>query len=127
MRGTVRKISLPRRVIVDLMRASAGVPFVAVRRTLNVGRLAAARKALPNRPAWATIFAKDFAILASEQPVLRRVYLKWPWPHFYEFPQTVAMIVVAPDATPDGVLLFPVKAPDLTSLAEADAGVRKAK
>ena len=127
MRGTVRKISLSRRVIVDLMRASAGVPFVAVRRTLAIGRLAAARKALPNRPAWATIFAKAFAILASEQPVLRRVYLKWPWPHFYEFPQTVAMIVVAPDATPDGVLLFPVKAPDLTSLAEADAEVRKAK
>jgi hypothetical protein len=127
MRGTVRKISLSRRVIVDLMRASADVPFVAVRRTLSVGRLAAARKGLRNRPAWATIFAKAFAILASEQPILRRVYLKWPWPHFYEFPQTVAMIVVAPDASPDGVLLFPVKAPDLTSLAEADAGVRRAK
>ena len=59
--------------------------------------------------------------------MLRRVYLKWPWPHFYEFPQTLAMIVVAPDATPDGVLLFPLKAPDLTSLTEADAGIRSAK
>jgi len=127
MRGTVRKISLSRRVIVDLMRASADVPFVAVRRTLAVGRLAAARKDLRNRPAWAAIFAKAFAILASRQPALRRVYLKWPWPHFYEFPQTLAMIVVAPDATPDGVLLFPLKAPDLTSLTEADASIRSAK
>jgi hypothetical protein len=127
MRGTVRKISLSRRVIIDLMRASADVPFVAVRRTLSIGRLAAARKSLRNRPAWAAIFAKAFAILAAEQPVLRRVYLKWPWPHFYDFPQTLAMIVVAPDATPDGVLLFPVKAPDLTSLAEADAMIRSAK
>jgi hypothetical protein len=127
MRGTVRKISLSRRVIIDLMRASADVPFVAVRRTLSIGRLAAARKSLRNRPAWAAIFAKAFAILAAEQPVLRRVYLKWPWPHFYEFPRTLAMIVVAPDATPDGVLLFPVKAPDLSSLAEADAMIRSAK
>ncbi|HTB03037.1 MAG TPA: acyltransferase [Bradyrhizobium sp.] len=127
MRGTVRKISLSRRVIIDLMRASADVPFVAVRRTLSIGRLAAARKSLRNRPAWAAIFAKAFAILAAEQPILRRVYLKWPWPHFYDFPQTLAMIVVAPDATPDGVLLFPVKAPDLTSLAEADAMIRSAK
>jgi hypothetical protein len=127
MRGTVRKISLSRRVIIDLMRASTDMPFVAVRRTLSVGRLAAARKGLSSRPAWAAIFAKGFAILAREQPILRRVYLKWLWPHFYEFPQTVAMIVVAPDATPDGVLLFPVKAPDLTSLAEADAGIRAAK
>lgn len=127
MRGTVRKISLSRRVIVDLMRASADVPFVAVRRTIALGRLATARKSLHSRPAWAAIFAKGFAILASEQPILRRVYLKWPWPHFYEYPQTLAMIVVAPDATPDGVLLFPVKAPDLTSLGEADAGIRSAK
>jgi hypothetical protein len=127
MRGTVRRISLSRRVIVDLMRASADVPFVAVRRTLSIERLAGARKNLSNRPSWAVIFAKAFAILAREQPILRRTYLKWLWPHFYEFPQTVAMIVIAPDATPDGVLLYPIKAPDLTSLTEADAGVRKAK
>jgi hypothetical protein len=127
MRGTVRKISAPRRVIVDLMRASADVPFVAVRRTIDVGRLAAARKGLRNRPAWAVIFAKAFGILASEQPILRRIYLKWLWPHFYEFPQTVAMIAVLPDATPDGVLLFRVKAPEETSLVEADAAVRNAK
>ena len=127
MRGTVRKISLSRRFVTDLMRASADVPFVAVRRTLAIGRLAAARKSLRNRPAWAAIFAKAFAILASEKPVLRRLYPKWPWPHFYEFPQTLAMIVVAPDATPDGVLMFPVKAPDLTSLAETDAMIRRAK
>src|ERR1700676_3467893 len=127
MRGTVRKISLSRRVIVDLMRGSADVPFAAVRRTLSIAPLAAARSGLHNRPAWAAIFAKAFAILASEQPILRRVYLKWPWPHFYEFPQTVAMIVVAPDATPDGVLLFPIKAPDQVALAEADARIRSAK
>jgi hypothetical protein len=127
MRGSVRKISLSRRVVIDLMHASADVPFVAVRRTLSIPRLAAARKALDHRPAWAAIFAKGFAILAREQPILRQVYLKWPWPHFYEYPQTLAMIVVAPEATPDGVLLFPVKAPDLVSLIEADAGIRKAK
>jgi hypothetical protein len=127
MRGSVRKISLSRRVVIDLMRASADVPFVAVRRTLSIRRLAAARTGLGNRPAWPAIFAKGFALLAREQPILRRTYLKWPWPHFYELPQTVAMIVVAPDATPDGVLLYPVRAPDLVSLTDADAGIRKAK
>jgi hypothetical protein len=127
MRGTVRKISLPRRVVIDLMRASADVPFVAVRRTLNIERAAAARQALQKRPAWATIFAKGFAILARDRPVFRTSYLKWPWPRFYELPQTVAMIVVAPDAAPDGVLLFPIKAPDLVPLTEADERVRRAK
>lgn len=127
MRGTVRKISIPRRLVADLMHASIGVPFVAVRRTLNIDRLAAARRALQRRPAWAVIFAKSFAILARERPLLRTTFLKWPWSRFYELPQTVAMIVVAPNAAPDGVMLFPVKAPDLVSLADADAWLRKAK
>jgi hypothetical protein len=127
MRGTVRKISMPRQVVIDLMRASAGIPFVAVRRTLNIERLATARGALGQRPAWATIFAKGFAILAKEQPILRTTYLKWPWSRFYELPQTMAMIVVAPDATPDGVLLFPIRAPDLVSLKDADSWLRGAK
>lgn len=86
-----------------------------------------ARKSLANRPAWAAIFAKGFAIVAREQPILRTTYLRWPWPHFYELPHTVAMIVVAPDATPDGVLLFPVRAPDAVALTVADATIRKAK
>jgi hypothetical protein len=127
MRGTVRKISLPRRVVIDLMRASVDVPFVAVRRTLNIERLATARSGLDKRPAWAVIFAKAFGILAKEQAILRTAFLKWPWRRFYEFPQTIAMIVVAPDAAPDGVLLFPVKAPDLVSLREADQWLRQAK
>ncbi len=127
MRGTVREISLQRRAVIELMRASAGVPFVAVRRTLNIGRLASAREAVDGRPAWAVIFAKAFAILAGEQPVLRTVFLKWPRARFYEYPQTVAMIVVAPDAAPGGVMLFPIKAPDQVSLRQADASLRKAK
>lgn len=127
MRGTVRKITTPRRVVIDLMRASRGVPFVAVRRTLHIPRLAAARSALSHRPAWAVIFAKGFATLAREEPRLRTAFLKWPYARFYEFPQTVAHIVVAPEASPDGVMLFPVKAPDLVPLMDADASLRKAK
>ena len=36
MRGTVRKISLPRRLVADLMHASIRVPFVSLTRPLNV-------------------------------------------------------------------------------------------
>src|SRR4030081_1884744 len=127
MRGTVRKISTPRRVVIDLMRASRGVPFVAVRRTFNIARLAGARSGPRQRPARGGLFAKVFAALPGEGPRLRTVFLKWPYARFYELPQTVANIVVAPDASPDGVMLFPIKAPDLIPLMEADASLRKAK
>src|SRR5665213_703434 len=84
MRGTIRKISLRRRVIIDLMRASMDVPFVTLSRTLDVKRLAEARASLHNAPGWAAIFAKAFSLVAKDDPILRTLYMGWPWPHFYE-------------------------------------------
>ena len=43
MLGTVRKISLPRRLVADLMHASVRVPFVSLSRPLNVRQLAEVR------------------------------------------------------------------------------------
>jgi hypothetical protein len=43
MRGQVRRISLPRRFIVDLMHASMGVPFVSLSRVINIRPLTEAR------------------------------------------------------------------------------------
>ena len=37
MRGTVRKLSVPRRLVADLMHASKQVPFVSLRRTFTSG------------------------------------------------------------------------------------------
>lgn len=127
MRGRIFGVSLARRVIIDLMHASKGVPFVAVRRTLDISRLAAARAAQSERIAWPAIFAKAFGLLAEEQPLLRTAYLKWPWPHFFEFEKTVAMIVVAQEPVTEGVLLFKLLAPERVPLAEADRSIRIAK
>ena len=127
MRGTVHKITLARRVVIDLMHASRGVPFVAIRRTLDIRRLADARAGLPERPAWAAIFAKAYALLAAERAILRTAYLKWPWPHLYEYEKTTAMVVVAPEPVTNGVLLFKLMSPDAVGLADADAAIRLAK
>ena len=95
MRGTVRKISLPRRFVTDLMHASASVPVVSLRRTLDVGPLLEARALAVRPPGWAAIFVKAFALVAKDEPVLRTLYAKWPWPHFYELPRSVAMVAIA--------------------------------
>ena len=57
------------------MRASMRVPFVSLKRTLDVGRLAEAREIAPARIGWAAIFAKAFCIVARDEPVLRTLYL----------------------------------------------------
>jgi hypothetical protein len=128
MRGTVRKISLLRRLIIDLMRASMRVPFVSLRRTLNVRTLAEARAAASERPGWAAIFAKAFSLVARDQPALRTLFIDWPWSHFYELPRSVGMIAIARELDgEDCVLPQKIAAPDEMSLAEVDTLVRHAK
>src|SRR3954466_3476349 len=126
MRGTSRKISMPRRLVADLMHASRGVPFVSLRRTLDIRPLLEARAGAA--PGSAAIFAKAFCLVAREQPVLRRLYLKWPWPHFYELPRSVGMVAIARNEDgEDCVLPQKVTAADELPLADVDALIRHAK
>src|SRR5579863_3882480 len=128
MRGTNRKISLPRRFIADLMHASMRVPFISLSRTLEIGPLMEARAQTEKPPGWAAIFVKAFALVARDEPVLRTLYVKLPWPHFFELPRSVAMVAVARvEDGEDCILPEKIPAPEEHSLAEIDAQIRRAK
>jgi hypothetical protein len=128
MRGTVRKISWPRRFVADLMHASVRVPFVSVSRPFHIRRLVEARAQTARPPGWAAIFVKAFALVAKEEPVLRTLYVKWPWPGFYELPRSIGMVAIA--RVEDGqecVLSQKVIAPEELPLSQIDAVIRYAK
>jgi hypothetical protein len=128
MRGTVRKISMPRRLVADLMHASIRVPFVSLRRTLNIRQLLEARALAAQPPGWAAIFVKAFCVVAKDEPLLRTLYAKWPWPHFYELPRSVGMVAIARvEDGQDCVLPQKILAADTLSLIEVDAEIRRAK
>ena len=128
MRGTNRKISLPRRFIVDLMHASMRVPFISLSRTLDISQLVEARAQAGKPPGWAAIFVKAFALVARDEPVLRTLYVKLPWPHFFELPRSVAMVAIARvENGEDCILPEKVPAPDERPLSEIDAQIRRAK
>jgi hypothetical protein len=128
MRGTKRKISPLRRFIIDLMRASARVPFVSLSRPLDIGPLMAARAKTASQPGWAAVFVKAFAIVAKDEPVLRTLYMKLPWPHFFELPRSIAMVAVARVETGEECILpEKILSPDERSLADIDAQIRHAK
>jgi hypothetical protein len=128
MRGTVRKISLPRRFILELMRVSMRVPFVSLARTLNIRPLLEARALAAQPSGWAAIFVKAFALVARDQPVLRTLYGKWPWPHFLELPNSVAMVAIARvEDGQDCILQEKVAWPDAMPLTGIDAQIRRAK
>jgi hypothetical protein len=110
------------------MDASIGVPFVSLTRPVNVRQLAEARAQAVSPPGWAAILVKAFALVAREQPVLRTLCVKWPWPVFYELPRSVAMVAIARQV--DGehcVLPQRITAPDEIPLDVVDALIRSAK
>jgi hypothetical protein len=119
---------MPRRLIADLMHASMGVPFVSLARPLDIPQLIDARALAAQPPGWAAIFVKAFSLVAKEQPVLRTLYAKWPWPSFYELPRSIAMIAIARvENGEDCVLPQRITAPDALPLSEIEALIRHAK
>ena len=119
MRGRSIPLSRPRRLIGDLMHFAAGVPTVPVQRRMALGPVARARGALRDRPPWTALFAKAFALVAAEFPALRRAYCKFPRPHLYEYPASVAAVAVERDYEGEKVVLtVRVKDPAGRPLAE---------
>jgi hypothetical protein len=115
-------------VIADLMHASVRVPFVSLTRSINLRPLLEARTQAAGPPGWAAIFVRAFALVAREQPILRTLYVKLPWPGFYELPRSVAMVAIARQVDgEDCVLPQRITAPDEIPLAEVDALIRQAK
>jgi hypothetical protein len=94
MHGKTIRLSPPRRLITDIMRFAVTVPSVPVERLMDLGAVIAARRELTDRPPWVGIFAKAMALTARELPELRRTYVKWPWPHLYEYEDSVAAVTI---------------------------------
>ena len=119
---------MPRRLVADLMHASIRVPFVSLARPLNVRPLLEASALSAKPPGWAAIFVKAFSLVAKDEPVLRTLYAKWPWPSFYELPRSIAMVAIARvEDGQDCVLPLKVPAADELPLGEVDAQIRHAK
>ena len=94
MRGRAIRLSVQRRMTIDFLYFARSVPTVPVQKRMSIAGLVAARATCDNRPRWTAIFTKAFALLAEEVPQLRRAYVKFPWPHLYEYPVSRANIVV---------------------------------
>ncbi len=123
-------LSRPRRILTDLSHASLAYPRATLLTRINVGALVAPREARPPgvRIPWPVLFAKAFALVARDAPHLRRVFVKLPWPHFYELPQSVCSIIVERDWQGEKALfLGRLKDPAGAPLAELAARMRAHK
>lgn len=128
MRGRSLPLSIPRRIVTDILRLAKTVPSVPVERVMDLSPLIAARNACSPRPPWPAILAKAGAITMQQVPEGRRAFLKFPWPHLYEYPTSVAAIAV--DRIFEGepcILIKLIKDPAAFSLSEITNILRHAK
>jgi hypothetical protein len=119
MRGRMIRLSVPRRIVIDLLYFASGIPTVPVQKRMSLGALVAARAACRERPRWTAIFTKAYALMAREFPEFRRAYVKIPWPHLYEYPASNATVIIERDYKGEpGLFSISIKEPADQSLRE---------
>jgi len=124
--GRRQSLSLPRRLVGDLLHAGRALPLVTFERRMRLGPVLDARKRLPEPPPWSLLFVKAFAIVARQRPELRRTFLTFPWPQLFEADESVAAIAVERNYQGEpGVFFGLLKSPDLQPLSEMAATLRR--
>jgi hypothetical protein len=121
------RLSVARRMVADFMWAVSDVGRVSVTRPVAFRDLMTARGKLGAGPSWTAIFVKGFALVAAEIPELRRVYLKLPWPHLYEYADSTVGILHERWIMGDlGLLPLRFHKPDAFPVGELSAMIRRA-
>ncbi|GAC1336130.1 MAG: hypothetical protein NVSMB14_03780 [Isosphaeraceae bacterium] len=93
-KGRTVPILGPRRFIMDMVHFAQRVPTIPVSRVMDVGALGEARLLHAAKPSWAVLFMKAQALVAAEQPPLRRALLGFPWTRMYEHPRSICALAV---------------------------------
>jgi hypothetical protein len=121
-------LSLPRKLVCDLIHFAQKVPTVPVQRIFRLGDLEAVRSAVQPRPSWCTLFVKAYAQVAADMPVLRRSYMSFPWARLYEHNTNVASVCVERDYGGEpGVFFAHIESPEKVGVLELDQRLLKYK
>lgn len=121
-------LSLPRRLVCDLVHFAHQVPTVPVQRMINVTALQQARKEVQPRPSWCVLFTKAYAMVAAEYPELRRAYLSFPWARLYEHGTNIASVAVERTYQGEpGVFFGHIHSPELLSIADLEKQLKHFK
>lgn len=119
MRGRMIPLSVPRRMVIDLLYFARSIPTVPVQKRMSLEPLMAARAACKDRPRWTAIFTKAYALMAREFPEFRRAYVKLPWHHLYEYPDSNATVIIEREYKGEpGLFSISIKEPARQSLRE---------
>jgi hypothetical protein len=127
-RGVRIALSPVRKVALELFHHARKLPSLPLSRVLHVPEVVAARHKHPEPPSWIAIFMKAYGLVAQGHPELRRAYIPWPWPHFYEHPQSECALLVEREWQGEQVLLgATIAGPEKQSLEAIGSHLRYLK
>lgn len=126
--GTTLSLSLPRKVICDLVHYAHRIPTVPVQRIIDIGKAAAFRERLQVRVGWCALFTKAYGYVVREMPELRRAYLEYPWARLYQHPDSIASVAIEREFEGEpGVFFAQVQRPEETPLSELEVAIQRHK
>ncbi len=118
-KGVVFPLSVPRRLIADLLHFARRVPSIPLSRMMDVSELLGPRRSHPSRPSWSVLFMKAYARVATDHPPLRRALLEFPYSRIYEHPQTNCSLAIERNFNgEEGVFFGMFRAPECQTLGE---------
>ena len=82
-------------LVSDIIGIANRTPLAAISRDLDLSLLNRYRRFTRPRISWNVMMMKAYGIVAARNPILRRMYVGFPWPHLYEHDQSVCMLTVA--------------------------------
>lgn len=125
IKGDLIRISPVRRFVIDLLHFAKKVPLLPMQRTMDLTRVIEARNTVDPHVSWVAIFIKAYGILASQFPELRRAYIPFPWPYFYQHPTSVASFSLERKVGEEyGIFFGKITGPESRSLEAIDSYVR---
>jgi hypothetical protein len=126
--GKTIPLSLPRRLVCDLLHFAQRVPTVPVQRLMNLGPLYHARSRAMPRISWCALFLKGYALMAEEIPHFRRAYMSFPYARLYEHPYSIASVAVERCyQTEEAVFFGHFRSPESQTLVALDEALRHYK
>jgi len=87
-------LSRNRALVGDVVHFAHKIPRFAVDRLMPLAEVAALRERAASRISWTALFLKAYAIASDRCRPLRQAFLRWPWRHLVEMPQSVGMVAI---------------------------------
>src|SRR5438477_2026192 len=126
--GITIPLSMPRKMVADIVHFARRIPTVPVQRTLDVSSLAALRERAQPRIGWCALFTKAYARVSEAVPELRQAYVEYPWPRLYQHPHAAASVAIERNLDgATGIFFAHIVQPEAMSLTDLEAALIDAR